>query len=55
MVQSFGFQAIRQKGSHVTLTNGRIHITVSPKRIGVCLLNAILKDAEIKREFKSDC
>ena len=46
----FGFRAVRQKGSHVTLTNGQIYVTVPAKRIGVGLLNVILKDCDIDRE-----
>ncbi len=45
----FGFHAIRQKGSHVTLTNNSIHITVPLKEIRVGLLNVILNDCEISR------
>jgi len=57
LCNDFGFQAVRQKGSHVTLTNGKIYITVPAKRIGIGLLDTILKDAEIDREefLKADC
>ena len=46
----FGFRAIRQKGSHVTLTNGIIYVTVPTKQIGVGLLDTILKDCKITKE-----
>ncbi len=46
----FGFRAIRQKGSHVTLTNGTIYVTVPVKEIRVGLLNVILKDCGVSRE-----
>ena len=47
----FGFRAVRQKGSHVTLTNGEVYVTVPAKRIGVGLLNVILKDCGVDREM----
>ena len=31
-VNEFGFRAVRQKGSHVTLTNGVVYVTVPRKR-----------------------
>ncbi|HMD78756.1 MAG TPA: type II toxin-antitoxin system HicA family toxin [Nitrososphaerales archaeon] len=46
----FGFTPVRQKGSHVTLTNGTIYVTVPAKQIGVGLLDVILKDCDIPRE-----
>jgi predicted RNA binding protein YcfA (HicA-like mRNA interferase family) len=46
----FGFIAIRQKGSHVTLTNGTIYVTVPTKEIRVGLLSVILKDCGISTE-----
>jgi predicted RNA binding protein YcfA (HicA-like mRNA interferase family) len=46
----FGFRAVRQKGSHVTLTNGRIYVTVPAKEIRIGLLNVILKDCGVSRE-----
>lgn len=46
----FGFQAIRQKGSHVTITNGTIYVTVPIKGIRVGLLGVILRDCGISRE-----
>ncbi len=46
----FGFKAVRQKGSHVTLTNGRIYVTVPAKEIRVGFLTVILKDCGISRE-----
>ena len=57
LCNDFGFQAVRQKGSHVTLTNGKIYITVPANRVGIGLLDTILKDAEINKEefLKVDC
>ncbi|MEX0861687.1 type II toxin-antitoxin system HicA family toxin [Nitrosopumilus sp.] len=46
----FNFQPIRQKGSHVTITNGTIHVTVPLKEIRVGLLGVILRDCNISRE-----
>ncbi|MEX0657238.1 MAG: type II toxin-antitoxin system HicA family toxin [Nitrosopumilaceae archaeon] len=46
----FGFQVIRQKGSHVTITNGTIYVTVPLKEIRVGLLGVILRDCGISRE-----
>jgi len=47
----FGFRVLRQKGSHVTLTNGLVFITVPLHReLDKGTLNAILKDAGISRE-----
>jgi len=46
----FGFQAIRQKRSHVTITNGTIYVTVPLKEIRVGLLGVILRDCGITRE-----
>ena len=50
LCNKFGFKVIRQKGSHATLFNARIYVTVPVKEIGVGLLNVILKDCEISRE-----
>ncbi len=50
LCNKFGFRAVRQKGSHVTLTNGTIYVTVPVKEIRVGLLNVILKDCGIPRE-----
>jgi len=50
LCNDFGFSAVRQKGSHVTLTNGMVYVTVPAKQIGVGLLNVILKDCSISRE-----
>jgi len=47
---NFGFILIRQKGSHATLYNGKVHVTVPMKEIGVGLLNVILMDSGISRE-----
>ncbi|HEU5487907.1 MAG TPA: type II toxin-antitoxin system HicA family toxin [Candidatus Nitrosotalea sp.] len=46
----FGFQAIRQKGSHVTITDGTIYVTVPLKEIRVGLLGVILRDCGITRD-----
>ena len=50
LCNDFGFMAVRQKGSHVTLTNGKVHVTVPTKEIRVGLLGVILSDCEISRE-----
>jgi predicted RNA binding protein YcfA (HicA-like mRNA interferase family) len=50
LCNEFGFRPVRQKGSHMTLTNGEVYVTVPMKRIGVGLLNVILKDCNIDRE-----
>ena len=50
LCNDFGFRPVRQKGSHVTITNGRVYVTVPSKKIGVGLLNVILKDCDIDRE-----
>ncbi len=50
LCNTFGFRAIRQKGSHVTLTNGTVYVTVPLKEIRVGLLNVILGDCGISRE-----
>ncbi|MGI0022740.1 MAG: type II toxin-antitoxin system HicA family toxin, partial [Nitrososphaeraceae archaeon] len=41
LCNKFGFRAIRQKGSHVTLTNDIIYVTVPQKEIRVGLLGVI--------------
>ena len=47
----FGFKALRHKGSHVTLTNDIVFITVPlHDELDKGTLNAILKDAGIARE-----
>jgi predicted RNA binding protein YcfA (HicA-like mRNA interferase family) len=50
LCNKFGFRVIRQKGSHVTLTNGTIYVTVPQKEIRVGLLGVILRDCGITRE-----
>jgi len=51
LTKYFGFEVLRQKGSHVTLTNGVIFITVPlHSELDKGTLNAILKDANISRE-----
>jgi predicted RNA binding protein YcfA (HicA-like mRNA interferase family) len=50
LCNKFGFRAIRQKGSHVTLTNNTIYVTVPQNEIRVGLLGVILRDCGITRE-----
>ncbi len=50
LCNEFGFSAVRQKGSHVTLTNGKVYVTVPAKEIQVGLLGVILADCGISRE-----
>jgi predicted RNA binding protein YcfA (HicA-like mRNA interferase family) len=51
LTKYFGFRVLRQKGSHVTLTNDVSFITVPlHPELDKGTLNAILKDAKIKRE-----
>ncbi len=51
----FGFRPVRQRGSHVTLTNGEVYVTVPVKKIGIGLLDTILKDCEIGRDEFLGC
>ncbi len=50
LCNEFGFAAVRQKGSHVTLTDGKVYVTVPVKEIRVGLLGVILADCDISRE-----
>ena len=51
LTKHFSFRFLRQKGSHVTLTNDIFFITVPlHKELDKGTLNAILKDANISRE-----
>jgi predicted RNA binding protein YcfA (HicA-like mRNA interferase family) len=50
LCNKFGFHAVRQKGSHVTITNDTIYVTVPLKEIRVGLLGVILTDCSITRE-----
>jgi predicted RNA binding protein YcfA (HicA-like mRNA interferase family) len=50
LCNKFGFRVIRQKGSHATLTNGTIYVTVPQNEIRVGLLGVILRDCGITRE-----
>ncbi|CUR51393.1 conserved protein of unknown function [Nitrosotalea devaniterrae] len=50
LCNKFGFHAVRQKGSHVTITNDTIYVTVPLKEIRVGLLGVILRDCNITRE-----
>jgi len=50
LAKHFGFRILRQKGSHVTLTNDVSFITVPlHPELDKGTLNAILKDAKIER------
>jgi len=52
LCNNFGFVAVRQKGSHVTLERNGTFVTVPLKEIHVGLLNRILKDCNIlKNDF----
>ena len=44
------FRQSDKKGSHVTITNGIIYVTVPLKEIRVGLLGVILRDCGITRE-----
>lgn len=51
LTKYFNFKALRQKGSHVTLTNDKIFITIPlHPELDAGTLNAILKDAGISRD-----
>jgi predicted RNA binding protein YcfA (HicA-like mRNA interferase family) len=50
LCNKFGFKATLQKGSHVTLTNGEVYVTVPLKEVRVGLLGIILDDCGISRE-----
>lgn len=51
LTKHFGFRAIRQKGSHVTLTDDKVFITVPiHPELDFGTLNAVLKDANINKE-----
>ena len=51
LTKNFGFRVLRQKGSHVTLTNDNSFITVPlHPELDKGTLRAILKDARIERE-----
>lgn len=51
LTKHFGFRTLRQKGSHVTLTNDIVFITVPlHDELDKGTLNSILKDADISRE-----
>ena len=51
LTKHFGFRVIRQKGSHVTLTNDISFITVPlHPELDKGTLNAILNDAQIEKE-----
>ena len=51
MSKYFGFRTLRQKGSHVTLTNDLVFVTVPlHKELDRGTLLAILKDSNISRE-----
>ncbi len=51
LTRYLGFKVLRQKGSHVALTNDLVFITVPlHNELDKGTLNAILKDAGISRE-----
>jgi predicted RNA binding protein YcfA (HicA-like mRNA interferase family) len=51
LTKRFGFRVLRQRGSHVTLTNDVSFITVPlHPELDKGTLNAILNDAKIERE-----
>jgi predicted RNA binding protein YcfA (HicA-like mRNA interferase family) len=51
LTKHFRFKALRQKGSHITLTNDEVFITIPlHPELDTGTLNAILKDAEITRD-----
>jgi len=50
LCNEYGFNAVRQKGSHVTLTNGTVYVTVPAKEIRVGLLSVILKDCGVPQD-----
>ncbi len=51
LVKNFGFRTLRQKGSHVTLTNDMVFLTVPlHSELDRGTLLAILRDANISRE-----
>ena len=51
ILKRFGFNPVRQRGSHVTITNGRIFITIPLHReLDIGTLKSILQDAGISRE-----
>jgi len=55
LCNEFGFKPVRQRGNHVTMTNGAVYVTVPAKQIGVGLLTVILKDCNIDRERFLSC
>ena len=51
LIKHFNFRALRQRGSHVTLTNDFIFVTVPlHKELDKGTLRAILRDCEISRD-----
>lgn len=51
LTKHFGFRTLRQKGSHVTLTNDKVFITVPlHDELAKGTLNSIIKDAGISRK-----
>ncbi len=51
LTKNFNFRVLRQKGSHVTLTNDTSFITIPlHDELDKGTLNAILKDAKINRD-----
>ncbi|MFH0868641.1 MAG: type II toxin-antitoxin system HicA family toxin [archaeon] len=51
LTKHFGFRTLRQKGSHITLTNDKVFITIPlHPELDTGTLHAILKEAETGRE-----
>ena len=51
LTKHFGFRVLRQRGSHVTLTNDLVFLTVPlHKELDKGTLRAILRDANISRD-----
>ncbi len=51
LTKHFSFRTLRQKGSHITLTNDKAFITVPlHPELDIGTLNAILKDADVRRD-----
>lgn len=51
LTKYFGFRVLRQKGSHITLTDDKVFITIPlHPELDIGTLNAILKDSGISRD-----
>ena len=51
LCNNFGFSAVRQKGSHVTLQRDDTFVTIPLKEIQIGLLKRILRDCNISRDY----